>query len=206
MKHNASVRIAYPVLRFLVWLLMLLLGPVRTKGRKNVPRTGGLLILSNHIADLDPVAVQIACKRPIHYMAKSELFKIPVLKHLIRWFHAFPVKRGAPDRAAIQHAIDLLRSGEAVCIFPEGQLSEDGRLQPLLAGSALIVRKADVPVLCCGLRNTNRVMPYGKVLPRPAFCFTRVDWGGARKFEDGTTDEEILAWATQELLRLTQQG
>lgn len=203
MKHNLSVRVAYPLLKAFVWFLMLLLGPLRVKGRRNVPQTGGLLILSNHLADIDPPIVQIACKRSIHFMAKSELFEMPVLKHLIRWFHAFPVKRGEPDRAAIKHAISLLHSGEAVCIFPEGELSEKGTLLPLLPGSALIVRKADVPVVCVGLRNTNRVMPYRSVVPRPGFCFTHAEWGEPRRFASDASTEEIIGWATTELLRLT---
>jgi 1-acyl-sn-glycerol-3-phosphate acyltransferase len=93
-----------------------------------------------------------------------------------------------------------------VCIFPEGELSESGRLQTLLPGAALIVRKAGVPVICCGLRNTNRVMPYRTVVPRPGFCFTYADWGEPRSFADDAPTEEIIDWATQELLRLTRQA
>jgi 1-acyl-sn-glycerol-3-phosphate acyltransferase len=195
----------YPVLKLFVRGLMLVLGPLRVRGRAGVPTTGGLLILANHIADIDPPVVQLACGRSIHFMAKSELFAIPVLGVLIRWFHAFPVKRGEPDRAAIKHAISLLHAGEAVCIFPEGELSESGRLQPLLPGAALIVRKAGVPVVCCGLRNTNRVMPYRRVVPRPGFCFTHAEWGEPRSFADDAGTDEIVEWATRELRRLTHQ-
>ncbi len=206
MRHKLGVRLAYPVLKFLVRVLMLLLGPLKVRGVHNVPARGGLLILANHIADIDPPVVQISCKRRIHFMAKSELFSMPVIKHLIRWFHAFPVKRGEPDRAAIKHAIELLHMGEAVCIFPEGQLSESGLLQPLLPGAALIVRKAGVPIICCGLRNTNRVMPYRSVVPRPGFCFTYAEWGEPRSFSDDATADEVIGWATQELLRLSHQA
>lgn len=205
MKHNLSVRVMYPVLKAFVRGLMLVLGPLRVRGRARVPVSGGLLILANHIADIDPPVVQIACGRRIHFMAKSELFSIPVLGVLIRWFHAFPVRRGEPDRAAIKHAISLLHAGEAVCIFPEGELSESGRLQPLLPGAALIVRKAGVPVVCCGLRNTNRVMPYRRVVPRPGFCFTYAEWGEARTFDPDASADEVIGWATQELRRLTLQ-
>jgi 1-acyl-sn-glycerol-3-phosphate acyltransferase len=96
--------------------------------------------------------------------------------------------------------------GEAVCIFPEGQLSESGLLQPLLPGAALIVRKAGVPIICCGLRNTNRVMPYRSVVPRPGFCFTYAEWGEPRSFSDDATADEVIGWATQELLRLSHQA
>ncbi|MEX2244690.1 MAG: lysophospholipid acyltransferase family protein [Fimbriimonadaceae bacterium] len=206
MRHNLSVRVAYPLLKLFVRVMMFVLGPLRVRSRGNVPQSGGLLILSNHISDIDPPVVQISCKRPIHFMAKSELFEVPVLGRLLRWFHAFPVKRGEPDRAAIKHAISLLHEGEAVCIFPEGQLSEDGLLQPLLPGAALIVRKAGVPVICVGLRNTNRVMPYRRVVPRPGFCFTHAEWGEVRTFPGDASAEDVIGWATAELRRLTGQG
>lgn len=203
MRHKLGVRVAYPVLNLAMRLLFLLLGPVQSHGRGRVPRRGGLLILSNHLADVDPIVIQLGCPRMIHFMAKSELFDIPVLRTLIKWYHAFPVKRGEPDRGAIKHAIELVSAGEAVCIFPEGQLSETGELQPLLPGAALIVRKAGVPVVCCGLQNTNKVMPYRRLFPRPALCRTHVRWGQARTFENGATNDEIVSWATEELTRLT---
>lgn len=203
MKHRLIVRLTFPLMTLFVRVLFYVLGPIRSHDRNNVPRNGGLLILANHIADVDPPVVQLACPRMIHFMAKSELFEIPVLKHFIKWFHAFPVKRGEPDRAAIKHAIALASSGEAVCLFPEGQLSETGALQPLLPGAALIVRKAEVPVVCCGISGTDRVMPYKSVVPRPALRCVHVRWGHAQRFDPDATNEDIIEWATNELKRLT---
>ena len=205
MRHGLGVRLAYPVLKFIVRIGIVLFAPLRVKGGHRVPRKGGLLILANHIADIDPPTVQLACRRRIHFMAKSELFEMKVVKHVIRWFRAFPVKRGEPDRAAIRYAIELVKAGEAVCIFPEGELSQSGKLQPLLPGAALIVRKAGVPVICCGLRNTNKVMPYGSVGPRPAFCSTRAHWGEVRTFDKSAKGEEIIGWAESQLRKLTGQ-
>jgi 1-acyl-sn-glycerol-3-phosphate acyltransferase len=162
-----------------------------------------VLILANHLADVDPIAVQVGCPRAIHFMAKSELFEMPVLGGVIRWFQAFPVKRGEPDRASMRHAIDLLKMGEVVCVFPEGQLSEDGELQELKPGIALIVRQASVPVICCGIRNTNKVMPYGKTTPRISWSRVYVEWGEVKEFTKGSTTEEILEWADGQLKELT---
>lgn len=163
-----------------------------------------MLILSNHLADADPVVVQLACPRPMHYMAKSELFEMPVLKHLIRFCGAFPVRRGEPDRGAIKQAVKLLRMGEVVCVFPEGQLSENGELQELKPGIALLARLAECQVICVGLQNTNRIMPYGKVTPRPSGRFTWVKWGSPRSFGKDAEVEEIVAWAEEELRRLNR--
>jgi len=194
-----------PVFRLICHGLFATLGPIKARGGYRVPKTGGVIILANHLADVDPIVVQSACPRPIHYMAKSELFDLPVIGSLMRLFEAFPVKRGEPDRAALKMAADLAKSGEVVGIFPEGQLSETGELQPLLGGAALIVRMAGVPVICCGIVNSNRVLPYGQVIPRPSFTRVHATWGEPRTFDRSSSAEEILAWAEGQLRSLTDQ-
>lgn len=191
-----------PFMRAFVWLVFLLLGPFQVKGRSRVPKEGGVLIISNHIADIDPVAVQYSSPRHIRFMAKSELFSMKVLGPLMRWFGAFPVRRGAPDRVALKHAIQLLKAGEAVCIFPEGRLSKDGKLQPLLPGAMLIAKQAECPIICCLLTNTNKVMPYGTLIPRPSFRRTVTIWGNVKDFKQSSSIDEILEWTESELRRL----
>ena len=87
-------------------------------------------------------------------MAKSELFEMRGLGPVIRWFGAFPVQRGAPDRQALKIAIGLLKRGEAVCIFPEGQIGDYPHLLPLLPGVALVAKASGVPIIPCGLQST----------------------------------------------------
>jgi 1-acyl-sn-glycerol-3-phosphate acyltransferase len=186
-------------------MLFWILGPIKSRGSYRVPKSGPVLILSNHISDVDPIVVQVACPRPVHFMAKSELFEMKLLGKMIRWYQAFPVKRGEPDRASMRHAIELLKMGEAVTIFPEGQLSEDGELQELKAGVALIVRQAATQVICCGVRNSNKVMPYGRVVPRLSWSRVYVEWGEVKQFTKESTSEEIIDWATGQLKMLTQE-
>lgn len=193
----------YPIVRFFAWLLMAVLGRLSVRGKEKVPRSGGLLILANHRSDCDPVAVQVACPRVIRFMAKSELWEMKGIGSFLRWMKAFPVKRGEPDRTAIKHAVALLKAGYPVCVFPEGQLSEDGCLQELKPGVALIVRMAGVPVICLGLRNTEGIVPYKSLVPRPSWHRVRASWGEARSFEHKAETEEILGWAESELRRLT---
>lgn len=202
-KHSWLLKVLYPAIWTVVWLLLQVFGPTRVRGRGRVPRHGALLILSNHQADLDPVLVQIATPRLVHFMAKSELFSMPVLGRAIRWFRAFPVHRGAPDRQAIRHAVELLRAGEAVAIFPEGQLSETGDLLPVLPGAALIAKMGEATAICVGIRGTRRAMPYGSVVPRPAFSWIEAIWGEPRRFGKGDDVDAIAAWIQTELSRLT---
>ncbi len=199
------LRLGLPLCRVFGAVLLTLLGPFRSVGRYRVPEGTGLLILSNHIADIDPVLVQVACPRPIYFMAKSDLFRMPLLRTAIRWFRAFPVNRGEPDRQALKAAIEHLKAGHAVCVFPEGELSESGELLPLKRGVALIARMAEVPVICVGLRNTNRAMPYGAVVPRPAFRLLEARWGEPRRFERHVEPDEFVGWAEGQLRELTGQ-
>lgn len=200
-----SARFFLPFLRVLVWLLFLTLGPFCIKGRKRVPKQGGILIIANHIADIDPIAVQYASPRHVRFMAKSELFSMKVLGPMMKWFGAFPVRRGAPDRVALKQAVQLIKGGEAVCIFPEGRLSKDGNLQPLLPGAMLIAKQAECPIICCLLTNTNKVMPYGTLIPRPSFRRVVTIWGDVKTFEKSNSVEEILEWTESELRRLSNE-
>lgn len=180
-----------------------LLGPLRIRREAPLPSSGFLLVM-NHQSDCDPVFSYIAARRPVRFMAKSELFEMRLIGPAIKFWGGFPVRRGAPDRSSLKTAIQLLESGEVVGIYPEGRLSEDGQLQPLLSGVALIIQKAGVPVVCCGLSGTNRVIPYGSYIPRPAFRWVWARFGAPRQFEAEASNEEIMAWLESELRRLIE--
>ena len=204
-RHTKSQLLFWlPLGRAVVKALMLVLGPARLRGNYRIPKEGGVLVLANHISDLDPILVQSGCPRPLHFMAKSELFDIPVIGRLQRAFGSFPVNRGAPDRAALKMSASLVREGEAVGIFPEGQISEDGNLQEIKGGVALIIRMSPgIPVICCGLKGSDRIIPYGKTIPRPAFRTVDILWGEPRSFDKSSTTEEIVTWIESQLRELT---
>jgi len=192
------------LIRVLTRLLFGFLGPICVRGAYRVPRRGGVLVLANHRADIDPIVVQVACPRRVHFMAKSELFGIPILGGVIRSFGAFPVRRGAPDRASLRVAIELLRAGKVVGVFPEGELTESGELQPILPGAALVARQAAVPVICVGLRNTERVLPYGKLVPRPGWRRIWAVWGEPRSFSTGDSNAAVVEWVEAQLRSLCE--
>ncbi len=165
-------------------VLRLLAPRWKVTGRKNVPVRGPVLLAPNHIADCDPPFVGLSLHRPLWFMAKSELFDMPVLGSLIDFAQAFPVERGVPDRAALKRAEQLLKGGQAVVVFPEGQLSKSGELQPLLPGVALLALRARVPVVPVGIVGTNIIMPYGKVVPKPTLAPVHIHFGAPLTFED----------------------
>ena len=113
------------------------------------------------------------------------------------------MRRGEPDRAALRHAAELAKIGEAVCIFPEGQLSTTGEMLPIKAGVALIVRMAGVPCICLGLRNTAEVVPCGTLKPHLSKDRVEAMWGEPRTFDKGASAEENTGWIASELVRLS---
>jgi len=141
---------------------------VEVEGEENVPAEGGLVLAPNHISYLDPPLTGSVLDRPVYFMAKRELFSIPVLGFLIRRTHAFPVSRGEVDRTAIRNAQQLLEDGKALVIFPEGTRSPDGKLQDAELGFAMIATRAKVPVVPVAISGADRVMPRGSFLIRPA--------------------------------------
>jgi 1-acyl-sn-glycerol-3-phosphate acyltransferase len=189
--------------RFISRTVMTLFGRAAAKDARKFPKKGGVLILANHLSDVDPLMVQMSCPRNVHFMAKSDLFEMKVLAFLMRMGSTFPVKRGEPDRAALRLAADYLKLGEVVCIFPEGQISETGELQEIKPGVALIMRMAQVPVICLGIKNTNQVMPYSKMTPRFARHRASSRWGDPKLFSREDSSEVIVRWITEQLTTLS---
>lgn len=173
---------------------------------KNIPKTGPVLILANHISDLDPVMLQLMVPRHIYFMAKSELFEYKLVGSILRYWRAFPVRRGEADKGALKKAIDLLQQGEAVAIFPEGELSEDGNPIPLRPGVALIARFTQGPVVCVGLENTDRILPFSKLTPRPSFKTVWARCGTPIQGGKHLNADSFLAWATSQLKILSRRG
>lgn len=150
---------AYAITRVIVRLLMPLLGGITVRGAENIPARGPILLAVNHRAYMDPPYLSMVTERQLHLMAKAELFRIPVFGPYIRALGAFPVRRGAPDRGAIRQAIDELKAGHVLGIFPEGTRAEPGTLMPAERGFALIAKQTGIPIVPIALEGTDRVHP-----------------------------------------------
>lgn len=144
----------YNLAKFVCSLLIKLLFRVRVEGVENFPEEGAAIVYSNHKSWWDPIVVGCVLKRPIFFMAKKELFEIPVFGYILKLLHAFPVNRGAPDRKAIRKALEVLNEKKVLGIFPEGTRSKDGVLKEPEPGIALLATKvkdvALVPVAIKG--------------------------------------------------------
>ncbi len=167
----------YPVLFPLFRLLARVLGRVRSTGEFNVPTTGGIIYCPNHLSDADPPTVFVCLPRRAWFIGKAELFETPVLGWLFAHFHAFPIKRDSADRAALRRAEGLLRAGQPLVLFPEGRCAQDGRLQRIQPGAALLSVRTGAPIIPVGLLHTHEMLPYGSSVPRFSRHPVRVDFG-----------------------------
>jgi 1-acyl-sn-glycerol-3-phosphate acyltransferase len=149
-------------------IAVVLLRRVHISGRENIPRQGGLLVIGNHISTTDPPLLGGLFPRPLHFMAKVEWFKNPVLGWLGRQFLCFPVVRHTADRSALRYTLSLLEAGQAVAMYPEGTRSEDLQLHPPEAGAGFLARQAGVPILPVATWGGENVLPPRSRLPRPA--------------------------------------
>jgi 1-acyl-sn-glycerol-3-phosphate acyltransferase len=134
---------------------------VHVLGRENTMREGGLLLAANHISHFDPFLISAIVRRKIDWMAMAEFFPYPVLGQFLRAVDAFPAKRDRADRATIRTAIERLRNGRIVGIFPEGGI-RDGKNSILegaasRSGVASLSHLAAVPVLPCVILGTDRL-------------------------------------------------
>lgn len=148
------------VLRVTVAVVIAALFRTRVVGAENVPATGGVLLAGNHISYGDPVLLWCRSPRPVHFMAKAELWKVAVIGWFLDQVWAFPVKRGESDRGALTRASGYLKAGEVVGVFPEGTRNRDGGAQAQ-GGAAFLALHNGVPVVPVGISGTERIRPEG---------------------------------------------
>ena len=153
-----SYLLVFPIFRFLFRGQIL--------GLSNVPKTGGVVVVSNHGSHLDPPILGHALGRPVAFMAKAELFKIPILSFIISACGAYPVKRGAGDREAFRTASNRLIEGFATGVFLDGTRQENGRVNDPKSGAALLAARTGCPILPVAIVNSHRAFPKGSFLPR----------------------------------------
>jgi 1-acyl-sn-glycerol-3-phosphate acyltransferase len=136
-------------------------------GCENIPRSGAVFVASNHCSHLDPPLIALGLPRQMTFLAKEELFSVPVLGVLIRFFGAHPVTRGKGDVGAIRTILRLMKEEKALLIFPEGTRSPDGQLQPLENGLAWMAMKSLAPVVPVHISGTYTAFPRKAWFPRP---------------------------------------
>lgn len=127
------------------------------KGMENIPPKGGVIIASNHISVYDPPLVGMATPRELFYLAKRELFKNKLFGFLIAKFNAIPLKRDRFDKLTLFQAVEILKSGKALLLFPEGTRNLGEGFLKLKPGISLIALKAQVPIVPALVENSQKL-------------------------------------------------
>lgn len=141
---------------------------LRTRGERNVPRCGPALLVANHESFLDPIAVGLAARRRLYYLARKTLFKNPVFGRYLRSVNSVPVDQEGLGIEGLRTIAGQLRAGHAVLVFPEGGRTPDGRLQPLKGGVYVLLKRSPAPVLPVGIAGAFESWPIRKPWPRLA--------------------------------------
>ncbi len=185
----------------------LVLAAYRTRfcGVERVPE-GGAILAGNHVSYLDPVLLWCGSPRPTHFMAKSELWDVPVVGWALPRLLAFPVRRGAADRQAIATATERASAGALIGIFPEGTRQRPGAHDDLgeaNEGVAFIAMRVGVPVVPVGIAGTERALPAGARLPR--FPRVTVRYGepvDPSAYTEGSRKERLEAMTAEVMRRI----
>lgn len=182
----------YSFLDVVLGILFKIFLRLEVHGAENIPKTGPLVIASNHLSLLDPPVIGVAAPRKVHFMAKRELF-VPVLGYIYKTLGAFPVNRGGADRAAIKHGIEILQSGEVLAIFPEGTRSKTGQLGKLEPGALMMAGKTSAVIVPTAVRGTD-IKRCGRLWPKVV-----VKFGTPVPFPPVGLNKEVLQDLTDKL-------
>jgi 1-acyl-sn-glycerol-3-phosphate acyltransferase len=195
----------YEILKPIVRLITLIMWRLEARGAEQMPRTGPLLLVSNHISVLDPPLIGVVTPRQLTFLAKAELFDVPLLGRLIRAVNARPVRREGSDARALKDALRVLEEGRALLVFPEGTRGTEGALREAKPGAGMLAVLSGAVVVPVYISGSGRVMPRGAALPRPGKVSVR--FGAPLHFKPGSGPErkETYRAAADEMMRAIAQ-
>ncbi len=165
---NPNKTLVYRVVAAVVVGLSRILFRPTITGREHIPLQGPVLIAPIHRSNVDFAFTLFMSKRKVFFMAKDSLFRVPLLGPLVRHLGAFPVRRGSADRDSMTLAEEVLRRGYALVLFPEGTRKEGRPVLPLHDGAMFVAARTGAIVVPVGIGGSDRAMPKGAKLPRPA--------------------------------------
>ncbi len=155
----------YACVLFVCWSVLKLFYRLKVFNSQNFIK-GRAIIASNHGSYLDPPAIAVASLEEINFLAKEELFKIPVFNFMVRKLNSHPVTGSGKDASTFRKAKNLLKQEKKILLFPEGERSFTGKLGPLLPGAPFLAYLAQAPIIPCYVQGAYEIWPRNKKLPR----------------------------------------
>lgn len=167
MHRSPAQSFVYSLLRISAQFVGVTFYRFRVEGREHWPTNTGGLVCSNHQSFFDPALIGMTCRRPMSYLARDTLFKVPILKQVMTFLDVIPIDREGSGLSGLKETMKRLRAGELVLIFPEGTRTYDGELLPLKPGFCSIARRSRVPLIPVGMDGAYQAWPRTSPLPLP---------------------------------------
>ncbi len=153
----------YNIGKSVFFILCRLLFRFKVEGRENIPDKGAFIVAGNHVSYLDPIIMGIGSPRQISFLAKEELFALPLLGRILSAWGVVPLRRNSSDVRALKTALAILKQGRPIGIFPQGQRA---RTDTIKSGVGFLASKAGVPVIAARISGTDRALPRGARMVR----------------------------------------
>lgn len=180
---SASEVLPNPTQRNLVWRVIQIFFKIfstiwlrlRVQGKERLPTAGGALLLANHQSFLDPLLIGVALTRPISFLARDNLFRVPCIGWILKNTYVMSIRREAAGTESIRKTIARLEHGFYVGLFPEGTRTQDGKVGFVKPGFVALARRSQVPIVPVGIAGAFQAMPRKSLFIRP--CAVRVVYG-----------------------------
>ncbi len=164
-KQYPPMKLSYKIVHWAARLFFKAFFRLKVYGLEHF-RPGAGILASNHTSNYDPPALSSSCPEEVHFLAKESLFRVPILRGIIRALNSHPVSGTSTDAGTFREVIRLLKEGNKVILFPEGTRSRNGQLKPLERGMAFIANKARCPIFPAYIDGTFSIWPRGKKIPK----------------------------------------
>ena len=200
MPHPNRRNLCWRTLQFVLQLVLVVCLRYRARGQGNLPRNGGGLLLVNHQSFLDPLLVGLPLHRQVSYLARDSLFRVPIIGWILRQSYVIPINRESASSGSIKKAVQRMKAGFLIGIFPEGTRTRDGEMVQFKPGFIALVRRSGLPVYPVGIAGADQAMP--RHLPSMKLAQVRVVFG--EPFAEEEIRNLTRKGREQEFLRLAE--
>lgn len=201
--ESTVVAIVYNAAYALAALLVGLLYPVRLSGLRSVPRSGGMLVVSNHQGYLDPIAIGLSLPRKGSYLARASLFSFPPFGWFLGCLNAIRLDRDGVAKEGIRTSLRVLGEGGALVLWPEGTRTYDGSVGELRPGILLLFRRTNAPIVVAGISGSFESWPRNRLFPLPCPVWIHYSrW----EFSKELGERETLASLREAMIRAQREA
>lgn len=204
--RSFAQRVAYDAIKLSIRVMAGPLFQFRVFGAERTPQSAPVIICCNHSSSIDPALVAAAIPRRLSVLARKELFVRFTTRKFVEFFDAIPLDRTGFSREGLTAAIDRLKQGRAVLIFPEGSRTADGTLQPLRSGFLLLARRSRASLLPVAIAGTYEMWPRQRRFPRPTTAHLVVGEPIPYEVYSGWKEEKALAEIQRQMQALFDEA